>query len=469
MLFFMRPMPVIHAPLLLPAVCLSAGIAAGCHVALSAWPVALLLAVVAVALLFAGRWPVVQHVGVLVCSFVLGMLIAPSDTPPLPDGQWAEAVVAAPIADRPQTVATTLLLPATGEQRRCYIRKDERSRQLAPGDDVLVCFRDHQFVSSEDWQRGGHAWLQLSRLQRVRIRALSWRSSLLQRLRTEHDDGDAEAVVAAMTLGDKSALTRQLRDTYSTAGASHVLALSGLHIGIIYMLLTLLTLGRRRFWLTQLVVLTAVWGFALLTGLSASVVRSAVMVTLYSAFALGGRSQAPLGVLSFTAIVMLLCDSSSLFDVGFQLSFLSMLGILLFMPVFRDWVPARWLMSHRLLRWLLGLMAVSVAAQLGTMPLVAYYFGHFPTYFLLTNLVVVPLATLIVYSTVAALLLPALSVVVMWLAGVLNGILTQIASWPLASIEGLHPSLLQVAMMYAVVGVVWLLAATYSPARARYR
>ncbi len=464
----MMRLPVVHAPLLLPAMCLSAGVVVGSHFVVG-WPVALLLSVFAVALLFAGRWPVVQQVGILVCSLLLGMLIAPVSRPPLPDGEWAEAVVVAPLSDRPRTVATTLLLPATGEQRRCYIWKDERSLLLAPGDNMLVSFRNGQFVDFDGWQKGGHAWSQLSRLQRVRIKALSWRSILLKRLHVSQGGGDAEAVVAAMALGDKSGLTRQLRDTYSVTGASHVLALSGLHIGIIYMLLTLLTLGRRRFWLSQLVVLVAIWGFALLTGLSPSVVRASFMVTLYAAFAMGGRRQAPLGVLSFTAIVMLLVDSSSLFDVGFQLSFMAMLGILLFMPVFREWVPARWLMSHRLLSWLLGLLAVSVAAQLGTMPLVVYYFGRFPTYFLVTNLVVVPFATLIVFAAMAALLLPVLSVVVLWLAGVLNSVLGIIASWPLASIEGLHPSLLQVAMMYVLIGVLWLLSATYSPASAKCR
>ncbi len=451
-----------HCPLLIPALCMAIGIALGDHIPHGVPMLPVLLAAIAVTLL-AGRWPLVQSLGVTLCFTLLGMTIASKDDERLADGVWTEAVVASPPTEKPKTMMTDLLLPSTGERRRCFIWKDEHSQGLNVGDNLLVCIRDSQFISRDSWHRGGDGFSHLSNIQRLRLRALQWRSTLVQRIISPDDDSDAQAVLAAMVLGDKSALSKELRTTYSATGASHILALSGLHLGIIYLLLTQLTLGRRRLWLTQVPVVLGIWAFALITGLSTSVVRAAMMISLYAVFSLGGRRQSPLGVLSFTAIIMLLFNSDSLYDIGFQLSFMAMLGILIFVPLFERMVSIRWLMEHRVVKWLMAMMTMSVAAQLTTAPLVAYHFGRFSTYFLLTNLLAIPIATLILYVAVATLIVPAIAGVLGWLAGVLNAVLGWVSGLPLASIEGLHPSLLQVAMMYLLEAVFFLILWRYGP------
>ena len=444
-----------NCPLLMPAACLAAGIALGDAMAVDhGWTTVLLLLATVAATLLTGRWPLVQSAGVWLCFVVLGVAVAPGDEEHVADGVWTEAVVASPVSERPKTLMADLLLTATGERRRCYIWKDERSRQLSVGDNLMVSIRDSQFVSRDGWQRGGDGFNRLSHLQRLRIRALQWRSTLVLRLGGASADDDAQAVLAAMALGDKSALSRELRQTYSVTGASHVLALSGLHLGIIYLLLTRLMLGRRHFWLTQVLVILGIWAFALITGLSVSVLRAAVMISLYAVFAIGGRRRAPLGVLGFTALVMLLVNSRSLYDIGFQLSFMSMLGILLLAPLAGRLVTAKWMMEHRVAGWFLTLLVMSLTAQMGTAPLVAYHFGRFSTYFLLTSIVVIPAVTMILYGAVVALAIPATAPVLLWLTGVLNSVLGWMSAWPLSSIEGLHPSLLQVAMVYVLEGVV---------------
>ena len=451
-----------HCPLLIPALCLAIGIALGDHIPHGVPMLPVLLAAIAVTLL-AGRWPLVQSLGVSLCFTLLGMTIASKDDERLADGVWTEAVVASPPTEKPKTMMADLLLPSTGERRRCFIWKDERSQGLDVGDNLLVCIRDSQFISRDCWHRGGDGFSHLSNIQRLRLRALQWRSTLVQRIISPDDDSDAQAVLAAMVLGDKSELSKELRTTYSATGASHILALSGLHLGIIYLLLTQLTLGRRRLWLTQVPVVLGIWAFALITGLSTSVVRAAMMISLYAVFSLGGRRQSPLGVLSFTAIIMLLFNSDSLYDIGFQLSFMAMLGILIFVPLFERMVSIRWLMEHRVVKWLMAMMTMSVAAQLTTAPLVAYHFGRFSTYFLLTNLLAIPIATLILYVAVATLIVPAVAGVLGWLAEVLNAVLGWVSGLPLASIEGLHPSLLQVAMMYLLEAVFFLILWRYGP------
>ena len=457
----MSRMPHIYAPLLPLAVALAAGIALGST--LPAFPSALLLAVVVVPTLLTGRWPLVQSVGLCVCFLLLGMILVgrgESEEKRVESSEWMEAVVASTPSERPRTLMVELLLPATGEQQRCYIWKDERSRQLSVGQNLTVCLHDGQFISRDNWQLGGDGFNRLSHWQRLRIKALKVRRMLAKRLNVLDSNDQAEAVLAAMVLGDKSALSPEQRDTYSVSGASHVLALSGLHLSIIYLLLTRLTLGRRRFWLMQVLVVLAIWAFALLTGLSTSIVRAAVMLTVYSFFTLGGRHHASLGVLSFTAIVMLLFDPRSLFDVGFQLSFTAMFGILLLMPLFESWVSDKWMMIHRPVRWLYELAAVSISAQIGTAPLVAYHFERFSTWFLPTNLVVLPLAALILYAALSALVFPTLVGIALWLTGAMNTTLGWIQSLPLSSIDGLHPSVFQVIMYYAVViaagCTVWL-------------
>ena len=127
------------------------------------------------------------------------------------------------------------------------------------------------------------------RIERTQQYFLHQRSMLLQRLESAGLSDDQYAVVAAMALGDKSTLTHQLKETYSKTGASHILALSGLHLGIIYALLSMLVVGRRWQMITQVAIILSIWAFVFLVGMSASVVRSAVMLTVYALLAIGHR------------------------------------------------------------------------------------------------------------------------------------------------------------------------------------
>ena len=297
----------------------------------------------------------------------------------------------------------------------------------------------------------------VSRLDRSKTYFLERRAKLLDRLSESGVDGSAYAVVAAMALGDKSQLTTELRDAYAISGASHILALSGLHLGIIYTLLSLLLSCRRWQMVSQIVIIVSIWLFVFLVGLSASVVRSAVMVSIYALLSLGHRDKLSVNTLAFAAIVMLLFNPMALFDVGFQLSFMAVLTILLFYPLLESLWSQPFLLDHRLFRWLWTMLSVSCAAQIGVAPLIAYYFGRISCYFLLANLVVVPAAALILYLSLAVLLIPSLAYLLIYIVDTLNQLLVSIAALPGASIEGLHPTPLQVWMMYVIIGAVYLL------------
>ena len=303
----------------------------------------------------------------------------------------------------------------------------------------------------------------ISRIERSKVFFLNQRTRLLERFADNGIDGDAYAVVAAMTLGDKSALTRDIKDTYSVSGASHVLALSGLHLGIIYMLLSLLLPRRRWPALSQLVIILSVWAFVFLVGMSVSVVRSAIMLTVYGLLSIGKRDKMSINALAFTAIVMLMWNPAWLFDVGFQMSFMAVLAILLFVPLFEDVFPAEFLMEHRWIKRIWGLVIVSCAAQLGVAPLIAFYFGRFSAYFLLSNMIVIPAAIVILWLSIVVLLFPSLAYLLLYIVQWLNRVLLSITDIPGASIDNLHPSVLQVVLIYVLIFCCYLFIERIKP------
>lgn len=227
-------------------------------------------------------------------------------------------------------------------------------------------------------------------------------TQLYGRLEAAGLSGDELATVGALTLGYKEALTPELRRLFAASGAAHVLAVSGLHTGIIYGLLWwLLTLGgrfkpmheektRRR--LISMIVIVAMWGYAWLTGMTPSVVRAVLMVSIFEIGRMLYKRAFSLNTVAAAAVLILLAHPSDLWSVSFQLSFAATAAIISLSPVlpFRE---GRW---PRIVTYAAGIIFVSLAAQLGTLGITTYYFHQVSVYFLLTNLMVLPLATLLV-------------------------------------------------------------------------
>lgn len=290
----------------------------------------------------------------------------------------------------------------------------------------------------------------------LRQRALRLREQVVDIYRSWNLEEDVLAVVSALTVGDKSELSRELRATYSTAGASHVLALSGLHVGVLALLLSALLYPLR--WLREgrriilFVVAVFLWGFAFLSGLSASVVRAVTMFSLYVLFTSvsGGRHS---GVCSWSlsAFLMLVYNPFYLFDISFQLSFVAVFALLFFYPL----VSNLWHPCHRVARFIWQVTALSVSAQIGTLPFVAHYFGTFPTYFIISNLVVTPLASVILFFALLSLLLLPVPVLCGWSVSVLSAA-TRLMSEGMKVIQGL--SGVRPAEFYFSEGQGWLFA-----------
>ena len=321
------------------------------------------------------------------------------------------------------------------------------------------------YINKGGWKRCRVSMRRLGVMLRVLIGMRSGRDRLLNRYESHEMSESAYAVVAAMTMGDRSRLTRELRQSYAASGASHILALSGLHLGVIYGLLSLIFVRRRMRVMGHVLAMVAIWAYAALVGMPSSVLRSATMLTVFSFVVLTGRRQVSLNTLAFACVVQLAVSPLNLWDIGFQMSFLAVLGIVMLNLRLRDVATPAWIGRWRLIRWMWSLVKVSLAAQLAVAPLSMYYFGTFPCYFLLTNFIAIPLATIIVYISIVmyalgfwAWMQGLMAMFVGWMATLMNTSLGFIASLPGACMYGIHINARQVWLMYALLLVAYLMS-----------
>jgi competence protein ComEC len=216
----------------------------------------------------------------------------------------------------------------------------------------------------------------------------------------QYISGDKEAGLAeALLIGYKDDLDKNLVQSYANTGVVHVIAISGLHLGIIYWILLSLTRPLKRrslLWLRFLVIVTGLWMFSLLAGAQPSVFRSAVMFTCLAFSTVIDRKGSMYNTLALSAFVLLCINPYWLWDVGFQLSYLAVLSIFLFFKPIYNWCY----FPNKLLDSIWKLAAVSLAAQLLTLPISVYHFHQFPVLFLLSNLVAVPLSSLILIGEI---------------------------------------------------------------------
>jgi competence protein ComEC len=202
-----------------------------------------------------------------------------------------------------------------------------------------------------------------------------------------------QAIAKALLLGDRNDIPEELLDRFKGAGAMHILAISGLHVGIIQLLLTFLTRPLRLLrWgrvLSMILVVTGLWGYALLTGMAVSSIRAVSMFTLLTIGQSVRRRSGMLNNLSNSAFVLLLFNPLYLLDVGFQLSYSALIGIGLGSGIMKK-RKRQGTKKTRLRKYFFGLVQVSCAAQIGVMPMSLLYFNQFSGLFLVSSLILLP-------------------------------------------------------------------------------
>lgn len=305
------------------------------------------------------------------------------------------------------------------------------------------------FIDKDNIKFAGNYNADLSLFTRFKIKLLQMRSSLLAKLHEDGLSGRDFATVSAMAFGDKTYLTSADREMYNRTGVSHVLALSGLHIGIVYAFLMFFMVRIpkvTRFFFIQV----AIWFYVVFAGMSPSLIRAALMITIYSAGMLLHRDKISVNSLSFAGTISLLISPQTLFDICFQLSFLSVFSIILFYRPLSNMIPSQ----NFILRKIIQMMSVSIAAYVGTMPIILYNFGSISFCFIITNLLVVPLTSVILYLAILSVI-PLIGNYIVYLLSIsmhlLNCIVNKMSALQFASIDNVFISSLTVILLYIII------------------
>jgi competence protein ComEC len=317
------------------------------------------------------------------------------------------------------------------------------------------------FVEPEQWKYVG-----IGEHNPIKAGAELCRNEFLDVFRLFGIEGQEFALAAALLLGSRDFLEKETEKEFSNAGAVHVLSVSGLHVGIMYVvidkLLFFLKRGRISRKLHHVLIILCIWAYAFISGLPSSVIRAAMMFSLVAAGNMMKRNPENYNILAVAAFLQLLIDPFEITRVGFQLSYLAVLGIFAFYKPLNELISPK----NGLAAWTWSIIAVSIAAQLVTFPLGSYYFHMFPVYFLLTNMIVVPLAAVITYFAVFLLIAGAAGLSFHWLAWPLNWSLRfmiDAVEWiqniPGAVIDQIVFSQFQVMLIYVFIASLfaWLI------------
>ena len=290
----------------------------------------------------------------------------------------------------------------------------------------------------------------------VEQRAKQVQTTLIARLERSGVSPQTLALSSALVVGTRDDLKRETKQAYRLVGASHLLALSGMHLGILYAFLYLILIRWVRHnqwrWFSLPLIFLFLWGYALVAGMPVSLVRAALMLSILTILSLMQYDTDPLHPLALSGIIILLITPTDLYSISFQLSFAAVFFLLALWKPISDHFPET--------NWAVKVLLTSCIASLGTMPLVTYYFHRLPLLAPLLSLVLIPLTTLIIYLTLAAMLLPVAPIG--WLLNaavtIQQKIIDTAGSIPFATLTDVYPSALEVALMYGamVIAIVRL-------------
>jgi competence protein ComEC len=286
------------------------------------------------------------------------------------------------------------------------------------------------------------------------------RTAIITTLKKYISDSTNAGLAEALIIGYKDDLDKNIVQSYTNTGAVHVIAISGMHVGIIYFILQLLLApifkkpAQKKYKIILQIVL--IWLFALLAGASPSILRSAIMFSIIAAQQFFTNRQFTFNSLFASAFILLVYNPFLLWDVGFQLSYAAVLSILIFYKPIGNWftTPYKWV------NYIWKLQAVTLAAQILTLPITIYHFHQFPNYFLLANALIVPLSSIIVIGILILLVLQFVPILASLLGKILNACIiamNKVAQFfeqlPYALADYLQITIVETILLYATIGL----------------
>lgn len=357
-----------------------------------------------------------------------------------------------------------------------YLEKDSASMLLRTGDRIVFSpelsgienkgnpeefdyrkYLAYNMIFSSDYLAGDDWRLVDDEAVGFRPKLSRLRMKLVGLLRDFGLSDDELGVMSAMTMGYSDILSDEIRHAYSSAGAMHILAVSGLHVGIIYGIIVFLLSfikNDKLNWLKVLITITLIWLYALFTGLSPSVSRASLMFSLMSLGKLQKNSPGSLNAVFASMFILLVINPYNLVNIGFLLSYSAVIGIIILQPR----LYAIFEVKNKFLDWIWSLTTVSVAAQLATMPLCFYYFHQFSNYFLLTNYLMIPISTIAIWTCFiffAVSWIPYISTAVAyclsWLAKAMNYACLTIEGLPFSTAQDIYIDVPQMILLFAII------------------
>ena len=314
------------------------------------------------------------------------------------------------------------------------------------------------YLKNDSWER-----LDENRANPVYAYAYRLRDYLLETMLNLGISGDEYAVASAILLGYDDTLPTELRRKYVTAGSMHILCVSGMHVGVIFMVFSYMLgfLDKRKRWqniFRQSLLLLLIWFYAMLAGLAPSILRSTIMLSFVVVGDMIKRSGVLLNSLAASAFLLLCIEPANLFNVGFLLSYCAVVGIVvLHRPIYNLFYT-----RFKLLDKIWELTSVTLAAQIATAPFSVYYFHQFPTYFWLSNLFMGPISTVVITGGMLMLLIcfiPYINIgvafCVKWIIFAMNYIVSRVENLPLSMIKGLYINDLE--FMCLIVALLFLM------------
>ena len=287
---------------------------------------------------------------------------------------------------------------------------------------------------------------------------LRLRTTILEKLEASGLNDNPRGVIEALVLGQRQNVDPEVTKSFRDAGVIHILALSGLHVGIILLILRFLTkrILRMKYgrWIQSVVLIFLLWSFALLTGMSPSIMRA---VTMFSFVAVGlnlKRKGSVYHSLTLSAFVLLLFDPRLLFQVGFQLSYMAVFSIVLIQPV----LAGLWPWRNKVKDFFWNIFTVTVAAQIGVAGISLFYFNQFPGLFILGNMLLLPVLPFIIGAALLLIFLLLFSIPTDWLTTVLNAVLefiietvARISSMESFIVKDVHLTFWETALIYVAI------------------
>ncbi|MCX6181019.1 MAG: ComEC/Rec2 family competence protein [Bacteroidetes bacterium] len=270
----------------------------------------------------------------------------------------------------------------------------------------------------------------------------------------------SKSLLLSLLIGDRGYVDKKTKEDYAVLGVSHILSVSGLHVGIIYIIISgvISLLLSKRSVLAVSVVLLLIWFYCWMVGFSPPVLRSALMFSLFVVGKSMGRKSALLHTTCLSAFVILLVNPLYLYDIGFQLTYAAMLGIIFVMPVFSE----KWKVTNFVLKSVLDLVFLSVAVQITLLPFLIYYFEYLSVYFVVANLVIVPAVALLMYCGIVYVLLPVNDLLIYLLDSLvlfMDKFCEVLCNWPFTTFPIIVSS--AVSWMFYAFGIVFLLQYRY--------